>query len=140
MTRPMSIQRVLVIAMAPVPDDLLERELGGLDPGTIELRMISPASRVSPLQWLTNEEDGARAEAEQIAEEGAEAAPSEASVEAGVGDTDPLQAAEDALRTFDADQVVVVVPPGDEASWLDRASMADGFERFGKPVRYLAGA
>lgn len=131
------MSKLLVIALAPVPDDVLERCVPEERRASTEVRMVAPASRLSPLKWLANEEDSAREEAADRAHRSAERLPDEATVEEGVGDTDPLQATEDALRTFDADQIVVVVPPDDEQSWLDRASVSDGFERFGRPVRYL---
>ena len=54
-----------------------------------------------------------------------------------MGDVDPIQAVEDALRAFSADEIVVLVRPEEEASWLERRSVEDGFESFGLPVRYL---
>jgi hypothetical protein len=132
-------QRVLVIALAPVPPDLFGDERKAPGENELELRLVSPASHLSRLQWLTNEEDEARGEAESRASHSAERVNAAASVEAEAGDTDPIQAAEDALRTFDADELVIVVPPQDEQSWLDRASVEDGFERFGRPVRYVRG-
>jgi hypothetical protein len=133
-------RKLLVIALAPVPDDLLERHVPAGERELLEVRMVSPASGISPLQWLTNEEDAARDEARSLAKRGAESVEARASVEADAGDADPVQAAEDALRTFEADEIVVVVPREDEGSWLDRTSVEDGFERFGRPVHYLVGA
>ena len=66
------------------------------------------AVKQSRLQWLTNAEDDARAEAERTAEQVAQATAGEAEhVEAEAGDSDPLLAVEDALRTFAADEIVV---------------------------------
>ena len=135
----MASRRLLVIALAPVPDDLLEDRVPVAGRET-EVRVVSPASGVSPLQWLTNAEDDARGEAESLAKRGAESVEDRASVSAEAGDTDPIQATEDALRTFDADEIVIVVPRDDEGSWLDRTSVEDGFERFGRPVHYVTGA
>jgi hypothetical protein len=35
------------------------------------------------------------------------------------GDSDPLVAVDDALREFEAEEVVVVTRPNEEASWLE---------------------
>jgi hypothetical protein len=104
-----------------------------------EVHVVSPASRVSRLQWLANDEDRAREDAERLAVATADAVDRAAEVEADadVGDVDPLQAAEDALARFSADEIVVLVRPQEESTWLERAAVADGFERFGKPVRYV---
>ncbi len=71
-----------------------------------EVRVIAPASKISWLDRLTNAEDDARADAAERAEAASEAAPGQP-VQAQVGDVDPLQAIEDALRTFPADEVVL---------------------------------
>ena len=54
-----------------------------------------------------------------------------------MGDTDPVQAIEDALRTFPADEVLVVTRPDDDASWLEQDSAQEARERFGVPVTRL---
>jgi hypothetical protein len=130
--------RILVVATAELDDAALRDQLD--ESGLAELHVVSPASKVSPLQWLANEEDEARAEAERTAERTADSIGDEDRLQAEVGDTDPIQAAEDALREFEADEIVVIVPPEEKASWLERRSVEDGFERFGLPVRYLVAA
>jgi len=63
--------------------------------------------------------------------------PEAASTETEVGDTDPVQAIEDALRTFPADEVLVVTRPDDDASWLEQDSAEEARERFGVPLTRL---
>ena len=127
--------RVLVVATADVEETLLRDHVRGS-----EVRVVAPVSNLSPLQWLASDDDAARGEAEAVAEESAAAvAGNGASVQAETGDADPLLAAEDALRQFPADRIIVLVRPQDEASWLDRAGEDDGFEQFGLPVTYLVG-
>ena len=58
-------------------------------------------------------------------------------VEARVGDSDPLKAIEDALRTFAADEILVVAHPDDEAGWLESGSGAAAKERFNLPVTHV---
>jgi hypothetical protein len=134
----MSGKRLLVVATAPIDDSLLRdrlRERAGPD---AEVRVVAPASDLSPLEWLASDEDEARGEAAEIARSAEKAAQPEARrVEAAVGDSDPVQAIEDALRQFPADEVLVVTRPGDEASWLEQDAAADASERFGVPVTHL---
>jgi hypothetical protein len=55
-----------------------------------------------------------------------------------VGDSDPLLAVEDALRTFDADEIVVVTRTGKGASWLEENAAETIAERFPQlPVRTI---
>jgi hypothetical protein len=128
------MRNVLVVSSVPeVPAELREA-LGG-DVG--EVKVVTPAVKQSRLQWLTNAEDDARAEAERTAEQVAEATADEAEhVEAEAGDSDPLLAVEDALRTFSADEIVVVLRAGEDASWLEEGASETIAERFrGLPVK-----
>ncbi len=81
--------------------------------------VIAPASHISRLDWLTNAEDDARTDAAERADELTEAAPTD-DVESRVGDSDPVKAIEDALRTFPADELIVVTLPDEsraDRSW-----------------------
>jgi hypothetical protein len=136
----MTVSNVLVIATVVLDGSLLRAHAPELAlPDGARVRIVSPTSRLSRTQWLTNEEDAAREEAAEIATDVAAAvdAVPETEVEAEVGDVDPLQAAEDALATFPADELVVLIRAEDQASWLERAAAERGFERFGLPVRYV---
>jgi hypothetical protein len=132
-------RRLLVVTTVPAEGDVLrERVRAHAGAEDAEVRVVAPASDVSPLQWLASDEDEARDEAAAKAEESARAvAPEARATEAEVGDTDPVQAIEDALRTFPADEVVVVTPPGEEANWLEKDTGAEARDRFGVPVTHL---
>ena len=128
------MRNVLVVSSVPdVPPEVHE-ELGG-DVGKVHV--VAPAVKQSRLQWLTNAEDDARAEAERTAAKVArETAEDAQRVEAEAGDSDPLLAVEDALRTFDADEIVVVLRKGDDASWLEEGAAGTIAERFPRlPVK-----
>ena len=102
------------------------------------MRIVAPAADISPLRWLASDEDDARAEAAQVAEESAQAVEPEARVsEVEVGDTDPVQAIEDALRQFRADELIVVTRPGEDAGWLEQDTASEALERFNLPVTHL---
>jgi hypothetical protein len=103
-----------------------------------EILVVAPASKISFLDWLTSAEDDARGEAEQRAERVADDLHAD-DVEARVGDVDPLIAIEDALRTFPADELIVVTPPDEAASWLEKGFPDALAERYGLPVTHLVG-
>ena len=117
----MDERNVLVLVL----DDGLEAPLRSVlarrtgDVGRVQV--VAPA-RVSALQWLATDEDGARAEADERAGEAEWSLADYAEVERTVGDPDPVLAAEDALQTFPADEIVLVTSPeaddGLEASLL----------------------
>ena len=134
----MSARRVLVVTTVPLEGTAVASQVRRhAGDEAAELKIVAPAADVSPLEWLASDEDAARAQAEEVAEESREAVAGGARVETEVGDTDPVQAIEDALRTFPADEVVVVTPPGEDANWLEKDAGAAARERFGVPVTQL---
>jgi GABA permease len=133
-----SRRRLLVVTTVPVEAAVLrERVLQDANDRDSEVKIVAPAADVSPLQWLASDEDAAREEAHEVAERAAEGVGRAGRVETEVGDPDPVQAIEDALRTFQADEVIVVTRPGEEANWLEKDAGAEARERFGIPVRHL---
>ena len=84
---------------------------------------------------MTNAEDDARAEAANLGAKAARAAPTQ-DVEARVGDSEPVKAIEDALRTFAADEILVVTRPDEQAGWLEVGSGATAQARFNLPVTH----
>lgn len=136
----MPSRRLLVVATVPIEDAALRAEVqrhsGDED---AEVHVVAPAADVSALQWLANDEDDARASAESTATETASAVEPEADgVGAEVGDNDPVQAIEDALRTFPADELIVVTRRDEDAGFLEKDSAGEAYERFGLPVTHLA--
>jgi hypothetical protein len=126
----MSARHVLVVVLEPVPDEKIRAAIRAQqEVADVTVHVVAPAVSVGVLQWLTGAEDEARAEAEELAAQTAEAV--EAEVETEVGDRDPLVAAEDALRTFPADEIVLA----GEASAATEAAL----RRFGLPVSRLNG-
>ncbi|MFN2629062.1 MAG: hypothetical protein ABR569_10550 [Gaiellaceae bacterium] len=125
--------RLLVVITTEVAEGALRdlaRDRAGDD---AEILVVAPAAEISRLDWLTNAEDDARTEAASLAVKTAEAAPTE-DVEARVGDSDPVKAIEDALRTFAADEILVVARPDDQAGWLEEGSAATAQARFSLPI------
>ena len=54
-----------------------------------------------------------------------------------VGDGDPLQAIEDALRTFGADEIVISTHPEGRSNWLERGIVEKARERFAVPITHV---
>ena len=124
-------QRILVVPTAPIPDSLIRSHLDQLVGDDLELEIVAPASDIGRLDWLTNAEDDARARAADRAERVAHELPTDP-IDTQVGDTDPLQAIEDALKTFPADEVVIVTRPDDKATWLERDAAPNAQEHSGR--------
>jgi hypothetical protein len=84
---------------------------------------------------LANDEDRAHDVAQHASERLADKT-SGTTVAAEAGDSDPLLAIQDALGRFDADEIVVVTRPEQEATWLEQRLASGGLETIrGVPVR-----
>jgi hypothetical protein len=129
-------RHLLVVVSTAIPDDALRALVHSRAGADAEMLVVAPASDISRLDWLTNAEDDARHEAATLADKTADAAPSN-DVQARVGDSDPLKAIEDALRTFPADEILFVTRPDDEAGWLESGAGAAAQARFSLPVTHV---
>jgi hypothetical protein len=129
-------RRLLVVATASVPAAALRTSVRAHAVEDAEMLVLAPASDISRLDWLTNADDDARTDAAERADELAEAAPSD-DVESRVGDSDPVKAIEDALRTFPADELIVVTLADEDAGWLEKGSAETALNRFSLPVTHL---
>lgn len=126
-------RRLLIVITTEVADGSLRDLVRSRAGDDAEMLVVAPASKISRLDWLTNAEDDARDEAASLAAKTAEATPTE-NVEASVGDSDPLKAIEDALRTFPADEIIVVTRPDEQAGWLEEGTGETAQARFRLPV------
>jgi hypothetical protein len=128
--------RILVVPTVPVSEAMIRSHLSDAVLNDAEIEIVAPASNIGRLDWLTNAEDDARAEAADRGKELAVALPTDA-VDAHVGDTDPLQAIADALRTFPADEVIIVTRSDEHATWLEAGTGPTAQERLSLPVTHL---
>jgi hypothetical protein len=127
-------KRALVVTTVPAEESSLREAIPDAD----EIRVVAPAADVSFLEWLTNDEDEARREADEAAERVASAADGDTKVEIDrtSGTTDAAQAIHDALRDFQADEIVVVTRPGDDSTWLEDQTVRAALDAHGVPVRH----
>jgi hypothetical protein len=128
-------KNVLVVTTAVADESELRDELAGAD----RVRVVAPAAKISKLDWLTGAEDDARAEADRAAQTAAEAVLGQAAVEVDPTsqNTDAAQDVEDALRTFDADEIVVVTRAGEDKTWLEDEALQRAVNESGVPVRHI---
>jgi hypothetical protein len=102
-----------------------------------EVLVVCPALN-SPLRHWASDEDPARAAAQERLESSLErlrALGIEARGE--VGDSDPVQAAEDALRTFGADEIIISTHPPGKSHWLEKGVVDRARARFAVPITHV---
>ena len=128
-------KRTLVVTTVPAEEATLRDALQDAD----EIRVVAPAADVSFLEWLTNDEDDARREADEAARSVASAAGDDTRVEIDrtSKSTDAAQAIRDALRDYPADELVVVTRPGEDSTWLEDETIRTALDAHGIPVRHL---
>jgi hypothetical protein len=131
-------RRLLVVANETVGGAELRGVLAArARAGALDVLVVCPALN-SPLRTWTSDEDGAR-DAAQARLDQSLAALREAGVVARgeIGDGDPLQALEDALRTFPADEIVISTHPPGTSNWLERGVVAAAQSTFDVPVTHV---
>ena len=130
--------RVLVVANETVEGaELLEAIRDRTRVGNAEVYVVSPALNTKLRHWVSDE-DGARDVVEQRLERSLgrlRAAGLDAHGE--VGDGDPVQAVEDALRIFGADEIVISTHPEGRSHWLERGVVSAVRERFDVPLTHV---
>jgi hypothetical protein len=131
-------RRILVIANETVGGEellaIIRRKAEGVQ---VHVLVVCPALN-SQLRTWASDEDGARAAAQsrldaslaQLERDGVHA-------EGAVGDGDPLQAIEDALRTFGADEIVISTHPKGRSHWLERNIVGAARDRFDVPITHV---
>ena len=124
---------VLVVSTVEHPEELLRAHIGEAD----TVKVVVPAVRQGFLDWLANDEK-AFSHAEQVAQQVGEMLPGE-TADAVAGEADLGLAVRDALASFPADEVVVVLRP-DEQEGLVESLATDTAPQHsvkGVPVRYV---
>jgi hypothetical protein len=128
--------KVLVLTSEPISAQQLRNALGSdEDPGDAEVMVVAPALQESGFKFWLSDADDAIARADQVRRESVEQL-GEAGVPAtgDTGESDPELAIEDALKTFDAERIVLFTHRGDAQRYREDLDVRELAERFGRPV------
>jgi hypothetical protein len=129
---------LLVTTVAPADEGQSEELRRAVGAGGANVLVVAPASDVSALDWLTNDEDAARGKARRAGDDAAAAVDADrVAIDHTSHDTDAAQAVVDALRNFDADEIVVVTRPGESSNWLEDQTLHAALGSSGVPVRHV---
>ena len=131
-------RRILVIANETVGGPALLEEIRRRSEDVAEHVLVVVPALNSPLRHWTSDEDGAREAAQKRLEESlASLRSSGVDARGEIGDSDPLQAIEDAIRTFAPDELIISTHPPERSHWLERGVVAGARERFALPVTHV---
>jgi hypothetical protein len=135
---PDDVRRILVVANETVGGDALFAVIAERSEGVDEEVLVVCPALNSPLRTWVSDEDRARAAAQERLDATLARFAAAGIVARGeIGDGDPLQAMDDALRTFGADEIVISTHPEGRSNWLERGVVAGARERFPVPIRHV---
>ena len=129
--------KVLVLTSEPITAEQLRTALGSedADPKDAEVMVVAPALAESAIKFWMSDADDAIARAEQVRRESVERLGHEGISAVGdTGEADPYTAIEDALKTFDADRIVVFAHQAGDERYREDLDDREIAERFGRPV------
>jgi nucleotide-binding universal stress UspA family protein len=131
-------RRILVVANETVGGARLREEIRSRSEGYEEQVFVVCPALNSPLRHWASDEDGARVQAQQRLNTSL-ARLREAGVDAKgeIGDAEPLQAMEDALRLFGADEIIISTHPEGRSHWLEKGIVEGARERFAVPITHV---
>jgi hypothetical protein len=135
---PSQRMRILVVANETVEgEELLETIRQRVHDQPADIYVVSPALNSKLRHWTSDEDaarDAARARLDRsLARLGGVGL----DARGDVGDADPVQAVEDALREFGADEIVLSTHPEGRSHWLERGVVDAVRRRFDVPVTHV---
>src|SRR5437588_11129573 len=128
--------RVLVLTSEPITAQQLREALGSDgDPADAEVMVVAPALAESAMKFWMSDADDAIARAEEVRRASVERLGDEGVPATGdTGEADPYTAIEDALKTFEADRIVLFTHGEDAQRYREDLDEGEISERFGVPV------
>jgi hypothetical protein len=131
-------KRVLVVANETVGGETLRSCIRKATEGFREEVLVVTPALNSPLRHWASDEDGARAAAQDRLQRSLARLDGLGIRARGeVGDAEPLQAIEDALRTFGADEIIISTHPEGRSHWLEKGVVTAARERFAVPITHV---
>ncbi len=133
-------RRILVVANETLTGARLREEIVRMSAGVAEdVLVVCPALNSHLRTWLSDEDSARDAAEVRLDETLAELAVAGINVRGEIGDGDPLQALEDALRSFAADAIVISTHPEGHSHWLEEGIVEEAQRRFDVPVTHVVG-
>jgi hypothetical protein len=130
-------KKILALVSEPISADALRSAVGQEAADDAEVLVVAPALN-SRKRFFLADPDPAIERADAVQEETVERLDEEGIDAAGdTGEEDPLLALQDALTTFEADEVVLFTHSSGKQNWLEEGLVDEAKGRFDVPVRHL---
>jgi len=121
--------KIIALAAEPIAPDVL-RSAVGQDADDAEVLVVAPALNSKVRFWVSDPDpaidraqDVAKESVDRLEEEGVEA-------HGETGESDPLLALQDAMTTFEAENIVLVIHPDGDQNWLEDGVVDQVRERY----------
>lgn len=141
-TGPAAARRILVVVDETIAGDVLAAHVRPHLRGSSDDRVlvVAPALTSHGHRW-TDDTDADRTAAERRVQETVDAlGRAGITAEGSVGSPEPLEATEDAIHVFGADQIVVVTHARTSENWAEKGFVDALRERFDVPVDHVLAA
>jgi hypothetical protein len=130
--------RILVVANETVVGRALREEVvSRAREGHAEVLVVSPALNTRVRHWISDDDEARAAAQNRLDESLAALRADRLEARGAVGDDDPIQAIEDSLRVFGADEIVISTHPPGRSNWLERGVVDRARERFDMPITHV---
>jgi hypothetical protein len=137
-THPDDERRILVIANETLTGDTLHAMIKEKSKGYRTNVLVVAPAQPSPLQHIASDDDPSREAArDRVDASLAKLREGGISAHGHIGEPDPLQAIEDALRTFGPDEVIISTHPEGRSHWLERDIVEHARDRFAVPITHV---
>ena len=130
-------KRILALVSEPISADALRAAIGSEAADDAEVLVVAPALNTKT-RFLLADPDPAIERAEEVQRETVERLDEEGIDAAGdTGEENPMLALQDALATYEADEIVLFTHPGGKQNWKEEGIVEEAQGRFDVPVRHI---
>jgi hypothetical protein len=139
---PENVQRILVIANETVAGEALRKTVQQTirragEGSRADVLVVSPALNTPLKHWVSDDDQARDAAQERLNRSLARLKDAGVAARGEIGDGEPLQAIEDALRTFGADEIIISTHPEGRSNWLEKGVVTGARERFAVPITHV---
>jgi hypothetical protein len=133
-------RKILVVANEIIDGQRLRTAIGlqtGEGGHRAEIRVVAPALNSRLRHWLSDEDEARRSATRRLAAELESLGAAGIEADGQVGDADPLQAIDDALYNFGAEEIVIATRPDRRLHWAMRDLVERAQRRFAQMIVHV---
>jgi hypothetical protein len=131
-------RRILVVANETVGGErLLECVRSRAEGVREEVLVVCPALNTPLRHWVSDEGPARAAAGERLEASLARLREWGVAARGEIGDAEPLQAIDDAVRTFGPDEIVISTHPEGRSQWLEKRVVERARERYDVPITHI---